>query len=109
VLDQATRILADAKSLDDIKSIRDKAEAARTYIKAARLGLELQNRAAEVKLRAERKAGQFLKSLKLRGGDRKSKRQHASLKVAELDYSAPGIDILLSGASSRPSRVMRIV
>jgi hypothetical protein len=87
VLDQATRILADAKSLDDIKSIRDKAEAARTYIKAARLGLELQNRAAEVKLRAERKAGQFLKTLKLRGGDRKSKRQHATLKLAELGIS----------------------
>jgi hypothetical protein len=29
VLDQASRILADAKSLDEIKTVRDKAEAAR--------------------------------------------------------------------------------
>jgi len=87
VLDQATRILAEAKSLDEIKAIRDKAEAARTYVKAAKLGLELQNRAAEVKLRAERKAGGLLRSLKLRGGDRKSKRQAASLKLQDLDIS----------------------
>lgn len=87
VLDQASRILADAKSLDEIKTVRDKAEAARTYAKAARLGLELQNRAAEVKLRAERKAGQFLKTLKLRGGDRKSKRHAALLKLEDLGIS----------------------
>lgn len=87
VLDQASRILAEAKSLDDIKAIRDKAEAARTYVKAAKLGLELQNRAAEVKLRAERKAGKLLESLKLRGGDRKSKRHRASLKLNDLGVS----------------------
>ena len=87
VLDQAARILAEAKSLDEIKSIRDKAEAARAYVKAAKLGLELQNRAAEVKLRAERKAGGLLRTLKLRGGDRKSKGQAAALKLRDLDIS----------------------
>ena len=35
----------------------DIAEAARTYARAAKLGLEAANHAAEVKLRAERKAG----------------------------------------------------
>jgi len=87
MLDKASRMLADAKSLDEIKTVRDKAEAARTYVKAARLGLELQNRAAEVKLRAERKAGEFLKSLKLRGGDRRSKRHDAPLKLEDLGIS----------------------
>jgi hypothetical protein len=87
VLDHASRILAEAKSLDEIKTIRDRAEAARTYVKAARLGLELQNRAAEVKLRAERKAGKLLASLGLRGGDRRSKRRHAALKLEELGIS----------------------
>ncbi len=84
VLDQASRILAEAKSLDDIKTIRDKAEAARTYARAAQLGLSIQNRAAEVKLRAERKAGQYLSSLKLRGGDRRSNGHRVSLKLADL-------------------------
>jgi len=88
VLDQASRVLAEAQSIDEIKSIRDKAEAARTYVRAARLGLELQNRAAEVKLRAERKAGQFLRSLKLRGGDRRSIRHRAGLKLKELGITA---------------------
>jgi hypothetical protein len=87
VLDQASRILAKAKSLDEIKSIRDKAEAARTYVKAAKLGLALHNRAAEVKLRAERKAGEFLRSLRLRGGNRKSKRLDAPLKLENLGIS----------------------
>jgi hypothetical protein len=54
-LGQASRMLVEAKSLEEIKSIRDKAEAARAYVKAAKLGLEVQNRAAEVKLRAERR------------------------------------------------------
>jgi hypothetical protein len=87
VLDHASRMLDEAKSLEEIKSIRDKAEAARNYVKAAKLGLELQNCAAEVKLRAERKAGRLLRSLKLRGGDRKSKRHPAPLKLAELGIS----------------------
>jgi hypothetical protein len=75
---------AEAKTLDEIKAIRDKAEAARTYVKAAQLGLVLQNLAAEVKLRAERKVGKFLANLALRGGDRRSKAQGATLKLQDL-------------------------
>ena len=56
----ARSMLADAKSLDDILHIRDIAEAARVYAQAAKLGLENQNEAAEVKIRAERKAGEML-------------------------------------------------
>src|SRR5688500_66945 len=86
VLDQASKLLAEATSLDEIKTIRDKAEAARTYARAAKLGLELQNRAAEIKLRAERKAGCYLGTLKLRGGDRRSK-QYAALTLNDLGIS----------------------
>lgn len=84
VLSEASRLLAGAHTVDDVKAIRDKAEAARTYAKAARLGLELQNHAAELKLRAERKAGGLLRKMKLRGGDRKSKARRASLKLEDL-------------------------
>lgn len=84
VLGEASRILTEAKTLDEIKSIRDKAEAARCYVKAARLGLELQNHAAEVKLRAERKAGELLATLKLPGGDRRSKSPRGTLKLDAL-------------------------
>lgn len=84
LLDRATELLSQASSVEDLKEVRDTAEAARTYAKAAKLGLALQNRAAELKLRAERKAGTFLAALKLKGGNRRSKAQHAPLKLEEL-------------------------
>lgn len=84
ILDRANQLLAQATSLDDVKQVRDTAESARIYAKAAKLGLELQNKAAEIKLRAERKAGAYLAALHLKGGDRRSKRQHASLKLETL-------------------------
>jgi N6-adenosine-specific RNA methylase IME4 len=62
-LDKATQMLAEAKSLDEVKNIMDIAEAARTYARAAKLGLEAQNHAAEICLIAKRKAGEFLSRL----------------------------------------------
>lgn len=56
----ATRMLAEAKSLDDVRTIRDLAEAARVYARAHDLGIEAMNHAAEIKLRAERRAGELL-------------------------------------------------
>ena len=55
-LDAATQALARAETLAEIKLIRDKAEAVRSYARNAALGLDAQNYGAEVKLRAERKA-----------------------------------------------------
>ena len=72
-LSAATYALAEAKTQDDVKRIIDIAEAARTYARAAKLGLEAANHAAEVKLRAERKAGELLQQLERdKGGDRHS-------------------------------------
>lgn len=62
-LSQATKMLAEAKTLNEVKHIIDIAEAARVYAKAAKMGLEAYNHAAEVKARAERKAGEFLAKL----------------------------------------------
>jgi len=59
-IDDARRMLADARTFDDITAIVDWAEAARAYAKAADLGLEAQNNAAEVKLWAQRRAGEVL-------------------------------------------------
>jgi chorismate mutase len=87
ILTEASRALAEARSLDEIRFIRNKAEAARQYARSAALGLEIQNFAAEVKLRAERKAGRLLAELKLRGGDRRSKLHDATLKLEEIGLS----------------------
>lgn len=58
-ISEAKSLLANA-SLPQAKEIRDKAEALRMYMKAAGESLEAQNHAAEVKIRAERKAGEIL-------------------------------------------------
>jgi len=62
-LEKATQMLIEAKSLDEVKHIIDIAEAAKTYAKAAKLGLDAQNHAAEIAILARRKAGEFLAQL----------------------------------------------
>jgi phage N-6-adenine-methyltransferase len=62
-ISEARRALTAAKSLDDVLQIRDQAEALRVYAKAASDSLEAANAAAEIKLRAERKAGNMLAAM----------------------------------------------
>jgi hypothetical protein len=87
LLAKAGKALARATSVEEIKVIRDKAEAVRKYAQNASLGLDLQNRAAEVKLQAERQAGSLLSELGLRGGDRRSKNHRERLKLGDLGIS----------------------
>jgi N6-adenosine-specific RNA methylase IME4 len=87
LLDQARHAIATAESMDEVKDIRDKAEAARKYAESASLGLEAQNYAAEVKLRAERKAGELIAQLKLHGGDRRSNDSDDRVTLEELGIS----------------------
>jgi hypothetical protein len=70
---RARQFLAEAKDLTDIKTVRDMAEAARLYARAAGLGQDAMNEAAEVKLRAERKAGEALAEMAKHKGGRPSK------------------------------------
>lgn len=74
-ISEAMKALSAAKTLDDVLQIRDQAEALRVYVKAASDSLEAANAAAEIKLRAERKAGEMLAGIELPGrggGDVKS-------------------------------------
>jgi len=58
---KARRELALLTRIDEVKKIRDKAEALRMYAKQAGESLEMQNNCAEVKIRAERRAGELLR------------------------------------------------
>ena len=69
-IDQARRSLEIASTLDDVKELRDQAEAMRIYARQAKYSLEVQNRCAELKLRAERKAGIILSETTVKGGER---------------------------------------
>jgi hypothetical protein len=68
LLSESLRLLAEASTLDEIKDIRDKAEALRLYVKQQGEGLEIQNAAAEIKIRAERRAGKILIEMDLHSG-----------------------------------------
>ena len=59
-IDGALEALAEARTPEQLVDLSDRAEALRRYAQRARLGLTAQNRCAELRLRAERKLGQYL-------------------------------------------------
>jgi hypothetical protein len=80
--------LARTTDLTTVKSLRDKAEAARKYAQNAALSLKVQNQAAELKLRAERRAGTLLRELAPHGGNRRSSFHSEILKLSDLGINA---------------------
>jgi hypothetical protein len=73
--------LAECTELNEVIHLRNDAETIRDYAQKQRLGLRMQNYAARIKLQAERKLGQALGEMSLRGGDRKSNSHRESLIV----------------------------
>lgn len=73
--DRARRELELASSIDEVKKIRDQAEALRQYARQQKLSLEMQNRCAEIKIRAERRAGEILVGIEKNPG---GKNEHES-------------------------------
>src|SRR5690606_23443592 len=57
--DAACRALAEAKATDEVKSVRDKAEAMRVYAHQAK-NRQLEIDAAEIRIRAERRLGELI-------------------------------------------------
>lgn len=60
MLDALTQALQESRSVIEVKQIRDRAEALRQYARQSGENLGLQNDFAEIKLRAERRAGELL-------------------------------------------------
>lgn len=67
---QARQALQKAKTIDEVRVVRDAAERLRLYLKQTKESLELQNDAAEIGLRAERRAGEMIKESELHQGGR---------------------------------------
>lgn len=67
-LSLARRALIEAKSLNDVLDVCDMAAAIRAFAKAAGESLEVQNAASDLRLSAERKAGELLASMELKPG-----------------------------------------
>ncbi len=59
--------LAEARSIDEVKDVRDKAEALRIYAIQRGESHEMQNDIAEIKVRAERRIGELIPQMQERG------------------------------------------
>lgn len=84
VLDSCDRAIATAEKLSELTDLISQAEAVRVWAKSANQSLEVQNRAAELRLLAERKAGKMLSQMRLHGGDRRSNNHDDCLILADL-------------------------
>jgi len=80
-IDAAKTALAEAKSLQEILEIRDRATAMHAYAVAKGAG-EAANQAKEIELRARRCAGEFLDGMDKHPGGRPSKTCNGSLQVS---------------------------
>ena len=79
---KAKRELALVTRIDEVKEIRSKAEALRVYAKQAGESLEMQNNCAEIKIRAERRAGELLQEIDKSRGGRPTKTSNMMLQVS---------------------------
>jgi phage N-6-adenine-methyltransferase len=100
---KARKALAAASKLEDVLTIRDQAEALRVYMRAAAEGLETCNAAAEIKLRAERKAGAMLAAMEKQAGARGIGKKVESHDVTPL--SDLGIDKMQSSRWQKEASV----
>ena len=94
-IEAAGKALAEAVELPEVKDIRDKAEAIRSYLRQQKSGLQAQNAAAILKIKAERRLGAMLRDMEKNAGGRPAaNRSHDVTGLASL--SALGINRMAS-------------
>ena len=93
--DAACRAIAEAKAVDEVKDIRDKADALRLYWRQAR-NREAEIAMAEIRFRAERRIGEIKKDLRAAGelheGGRPPKTSAPGAAVSKIKLSDLEID-----------------
>ena len=91
ILDSVRLMLAEARTLTDLKKIRDKAEAVKAYARAQKIGIEVQNYAGEIVAEATRRMGEFLLTAEKNSGARRypkgTAKQARPLTLKELGIS----------------------
>lgn len=104
--DAACRAVSEAKTLDEVKDVRDKAEAVRHYARQAK-NRELEIDCAEIRIRAERKLGEILclskSSGQLNKGGRPSLRRIGRATLRDI-----GITKALSSRTQRLAAIPQV-
>ena len=90
--------LQEASTVDEVKDIRDQAEAVAAYARQAR-DTELIQRATEIKVRAERRAGQMLAEMPKRDGGQAMRAKALSHDATELPPTLDDMGITRSDSS----------
>lgn len=101
--DAACKAIAEAKSVDEAKDFRDKAEAMRAYARQAR-NKELEADAAEIRFRAERRLGELIAAQKETVGLAQGKRTDLVPERHQVDrptLAEAGIDKKLSSRAQK--------
>jgi hypothetical protein len=83
-LNRARLALQEAKTVFDVLKVKDLAEAARVYAKAAKLSQESVNMATEIAILAARKAGDLLAQLEKSAGGRRTKTTTAATAAVSI-------------------------
>lgn len=100
----ARSALAEARSVDEVKDIRDRAEAMRAYARMAN-DRQMEVDAAELRIRAERRLGQMLRATKDRGelhpGGRPRRDPLSGRRFNRIILREAGIDKKLSSRAQK--------
>lgn len=106
--DAACRAIADAKSVDEVKGVHDRAEAMRAYARQAK-NKELEVDAAEIRMRAERRLGEMITDQKntvgLNQGGRPKTRAEREQVPEPPTLADAGIDRKLSSRAQKMAAV----
>ena len=74
--ENAKKAIAICTTIDEAKDIRDKAQALLVYVKQIKESLPVQNKVAEIRIRAERRVGEFSRELPKSAGGRPINSRH---------------------------------
>jgi hypothetical protein len=88
--DNMCRAIADCYSVDEVKELRDRAKALEVYAQQAR-NLDAERKACEIRIRAERRAGELLRDM-AKNGQRAAQRDgtpHREARLGKSDSVAP--------------------
>ena len=90
LLDRAARITLTRCSVDEAKSIRDKAQALEVYARQAKQSATMERQCAIIRLRAERRIGQLLAGTVRAGNPQLSRK--ATIGLGKLGITAQPVE-----------------